>query len=324
MPHLSIVIPTWNGRRLLQECLESLAPQTYSDFDIIVVDDASTDDTVSWIKEMHEDVQIITLPENKGFAHAVNRGIETSTSDYVFLLNNDMTLASDALELLMEKADRHTMVTPLILSKDNPDVVYAAGDRQLRNGRPESIGHGALLRSFVPPTAIFGVTAGAGLYPKRLFEEIGTFDERFVAYFEDSDLNLRARMTEHTATLVTGARAYHVGSASIQTRTWWRAYQCARNHVLLVVKNYPLSLLIKCAFPIMAEVLANLLRVWSAVRCDRGTAGATGMTLRCVADMFSVLPYALGARSRIRRLRKIRGSALELLMELTGGKRDKT
>ncbi len=85
----SVIIPNWNGLRFLPTCLNALRKQTYRDFEIIVVDDASTDDSRALIKNDFPDVHVIALGKNRGFAHAVNTGIRAARGDVIVLLNND-------------------------------------------------------------------------------------------------------------------------------------------------------------------------------------------------------------------------------------------
>ncbi len=223
--YISVIIPTWNRRQLLAACLDSLAAQTFRDFEIIVVDDGSTDGTAAYLADAYPHVRVVSLARNSGFATAINAGIRQAQSDWLFLLNNDMTLEPSCMELLADAAsqDLASLIAPLVLCQDQPQLIYGAGDRQYVSGRPEAIGHGQPVDTFVHPRRIFGVSAGAALYDRSVFERIGLFDESFGAYFEDSDLNFRAKLAGFRACVVPEARAYHLGSASLNARHLWRA-----------------------------------------------------------------------------------------------------
>ncbi|HPG65372.1 MAG TPA: glycosyltransferase family 2 protein [Candidatus Hydrogenedentes bacterium] len=306
-PRLSVVIPTWNRKGLLEECLTSLAHQFFRDFEIVVVNDGSTDGTEAMLKERYPEVRVVALPENRGFCRAINAGIREARGSLLFLLNNDMTLEPDCIERLALAAENSTaaLFAPLVLWRDAPDTVYSAGDRIRRDGRPEAVAFRCPLLEFTAPDEVFGVSAGAGLYRKAVFNQIGLFDERFGAYFEDADLAFRARLAGFDVRFVREAVAYHVGSASIEGRTWWRARQCYRNHALLVMKNMPLRLAIRNGPVIIAERYHQMGRAFSAARTAFGAARAAGIVLAAWASIIRRLPYALRERRRIQASRRI-------------------
>ncbi len=315
-PLLSIVIPTWNGRALLEECLASLRAQTFVGFEIVVVDDASTDNTAAWLTEAHPDVRIVRLPKNHGFCGAANAGLRAASGVWIFLLNNDMTLAPDALTALMAAADsgEADILGPLVLWRDAPDTIYAAGDRLLINGRPESIGYRAPVAGFPLSNTVFGITAGAALYRREVFARIGLFDEYFGSYFEDADLSFRARLAGFRAALVPEARAWHVGSASLAGRNWLRSRQCYRNHALLVAKNFPTRLLLRYFPSIARERLHQARMLVSAARTEFGLAHALRVLAITWCSLVAALPHAFLARWRIQRARVLRDSDLVALL----------
>ncbi len=313
---VDIIIPTWNGRAVLMDCLASLAAQTFRDFSITVVDDGSTDDTAQYVAESYPDARVIHQDRNRGFCSAVNAGIAATSGELVFLLNNDMTLTPDCLARLVEGLDREEadMVAPIVLFQDEPDVVYSAGDCQRMNGRSECWGHKARRDQFVPPETVFGVSAGAALYRRAVFDRIGMLDEKYGAYFEDADLSFRARLAGFSATLATDAIAYHAGSASIRDRMWWRAQQCCRNHALLVIKNMPAGLMLRHAPQIAWERLNQMRRFVSGARTEFGLARAWLMLLRSELDVGRLLPQLIRDRRAIQRTRQVSNADLEALL----------
>ncbi len=320
-PRLSVIIPTWNNKELLTACLDSLRAQTFQQFEAIVVDDGSTDGTKQALARRHPWATVVDLSENKGFCVAANAGVRRASAPLILLLNNDVTLEPSCLARLVEAAGRSAaaLFSPLILWRDESERVYGAGDRQRANGRPESIGHGRDRADFTPPQAIFGVSACAGLYRRKVFDKVGLFDERFVAYFEDSDLSFRARLAGFTAELVPDALAYHVGSASIATRTWWRTRQCYRNHALLVLKNMPRRLLLRHAAAILAERWHQTRRLFSAARNEFGALRATVMLLTAWLSVIGCLPHVWKQRRRIQRSSALKPAELEKLLTKKGG-----
>lgn len=316
-PRLSVIIPTWNRADLALACLDSLAGQTWRDVEVLVVDDGSTDDTAARVAAAHPGARVLRLAENRGFAVAVNAGIAATRAPWVLLLNNDMTLAPDALEHLMRAAEsgEADLLTPLVCWQATPERVYAAGDRITRGGRPESIGHNAALAGFTPGEAVFGVTFGAGLVSRRALDAVGPLAEDFVAYFEDADWCFRARLAGFGARCVPAARAWHIGSASLAGKTWWRTAQCHRNHALLVLRNYPLGLLIRHAPAILRERLHQHRRVFNAARAEAGALRALGRWLALEAALWRAVPGALRARRRIQGSRVLGVAAIDALLE---------
>lgn len=314
---VSIVIPSWNGKALLTECLNSLERQTFKDYEVIVVDDGSDDGTSEMLEKDFTHVRVERFTENRGFCAAVNKGIELVGTDLILLLNNDMTFAEDFLEKLVDAAmsSSASMFTPLILWQDEPVVIYAAGDRQCANGRPESIGFRCKREGFEFSKTVFGVTAGAALYRREIFDKIGLLDERYNIYFSDSDLNFRARLMGFEAECVPESVIYHVGSASLMGKPLKRTIQCYTNHALLIMKNMPMRLVLKHAPAILSERMHQLWRVFSAARCECGIEGAFVIVLKTWFSVLCLLPYALHERRRIQRERTIEISELDALLD---------
>jgi GT2 family glycosyltransferase len=313
---ISIVIPSWNGKQLLADCLRSIESQTLGRVDTLVVDDASTDGTADMVGDLFPWVRVLRLERNSGFCVAVNAGIARVASEYVFLLNNDITLYPDCIGRLMAAAEQSGagLLAPLILWRDQPDVIYSAGDMQRANGRPESIGFMSSCASFAYPDAVFGVSAAAGLYRREVFDRVGLFDCRFGTYFSDSDLSFRARLAGFTALFVREAVAWHVGSASLGSSTLKRTRECCVNHTLLVIKNMPAPLLAHYAPLIMRERLHQIRRLFSAARTERGAVCAAGQVAAAGARILRLMPHALRERRRIQRTRNVSAGEIKALL----------
>lgn len=314
---VGVVIPTWNRKDLLLTCLESVHAQTRLPDEVIVVDDASDDGTPEAVAAAFPSARVIRLDQNSGFAAAANAGIRAAELDALFLLNNDMTLEPNCLEMLVGAMDSAGagMAAPLVLWRDTPDRIYSAGDAQRVDGRPEAIGHNEPRDGFALPGRIFGVSAGAGLYRREVFDAVGLLDERFEAYFEDSDLSFRARLAGFEAVLAPEAVAYHVGSASLEGRHLWRARLCHRNHMMLVVKNMPFSLLMRHGAAIFGERWHQTRRVFSVAYSEGGALKAFTHCAGAAFDCARCLPHALHERGRIQRSRRIEANALAGLLK---------
>ncbi len=269
-PYFSVIIPNWNGRYHLQECLDSLETLTCRDFETILVDNGSTDGSVEFVRERWPETRVVALPENVGFAAGVNRGIESSRGEFVVLLNNDTQVAPHWLKNLAAAIEENTDVwifASRLLNYYERNVIDSAGDAfDLLRG-PYKIGECARLGNFSERSFIFGACGGGGCYKRELFDRIGLFDEDFFAYFEDIDLSFRANWAGFRCLLVPDAVIYHkVGGTSDANRANRDRFDIMRrrNYIFLIVKNYPVEFQVKY-FPFIfathcLKFLANLMR----------------------------------------------------------------
>ena len=240
---IDIIIPNWNGRILLKTCLDSLHNQSSRAFRTIVVDNGSTDGSVSFIQENYPRVKIIELDENKGFSAAVNRGILASDSQWLLLLNNDVEVASDCMEFLDTVCRRHQEYDFFALKMidfHKRTHIDGAGDSVMRGGVGYRLGtmeNDSEIYSI--KRDVFGACAGAALYNRSIFDSVGLFDEDFFAYLEDVDFNLRAVRAGKRCCYLPDARIYHIGSASTGSKiNSFTVRLTTRNNVYVVLKNF--------------------------------------------------------------------------------------
>jgi GT2 family glycosyltransferase len=247
---VSIVIPNWNGLRFLPACLVSIQQQQINSWQIIVVDNGSSDGSLDYLRTEQPQVRLIALPENRGFSAAVNAGILSSDAPYIFLLNNDTELPSDCLAHLLKAAEalpEYDVFAPKMLSFQQRDVLDGAGDAYLRGGAGYRLG--TMEKDSViynQPGPVFGACAGAALYRSSLFDRIGLFDEDFFAYLEDVDFNLRLNRAGSKAWYVPAAAVYHIGSASSGSKfNPFTIRLSTRNSIYVLLKQYSFSLFIR-------------------------------------------------------------------------------
>jgi GT2 family glycosyltransferase len=252
---IDIVIPTYNGKQFLETCLGSVFSQSFKPFQVTVVDNGSTDDTVEYVRNGFQDVRLIALDVNRGFGAAVNAGIAAGTAPLVFLLNNDTELEADCLaELAAAAAESDDdFFAPKMLSFHQRDILDGAGEGFLRGGVGYRLGtmerDGELYNR---PRRVFGACAGAALYRRAMLERLGLFDEDFFAYLEDVDLNFRANRMGFTCRYVPAAKVFHIGSATSGSRiNPFTVRLSTRNNFFLLLKNYPLSFFIRFLVPIL-------------------------------------------------------------------------
>lgn len=241
---ISVIIPNYNGEKIIDGCIQSLLQQEYKDFNIIVVDNNSTDDSVKIIEEKYPSITLIKNNENLGFAAAVNIGIKVSKSDFVALLNNDTEVDTKWLGNLysvVSKDDKIFSASSKMIRFYERDIIDDAGDQYNLLGWSYKRGDGAAIEKFSKNKVVFSTCAGAGLYRRKVFEEIGYFDENFFAYLEDIDVSFRGNIHGYKNVYVNDAIVYHMVSATSGSRhNEFKVKLASRNSIYLIRKNMPL------------------------------------------------------------------------------------
>ncbi len=247
---IDIVIPNWNGRDMLETCLSSLHAQSCREFNIIIVDNGSTDDSVAFVRDRYPDVQLVELQENIGFSAAVNCGIAAVTQPWVLLLNNDIEVEGRCIENLIKAIGLESqarMFALKMVSFHDRSILDGAGDGVLRGGVGYRLGtmeHDSpryQLKRFV-----FGACAGAALYHRELFEQVGIFDEDFFAYLEDVDFNMRAVRAGYRCMFLPDSVVYHIGSATSGSKINATTVRLTtRNNMFVISKNYTFIMLLR-------------------------------------------------------------------------------
>ena len=247
MTGISVVVLNWNGRHFLEECLGSLRAQTLGDFEMIFVDNGSTDSSLDYVRQEFPEVRAIALNHNAGFAEGNNVGIRASTGEYVALLNNDTKAHPRWLESLRTTLDTHPEIgfcASKIVLYDQPGVIDSAGDLFYTCGVGEKRGRSETDRGqFAQLQPVFGACAAAALYRRSMLEDVGLFDEDFFAYAEDVDLSFRAQLAGHKCLFVPEAVVYHHLQGTSRALPDESLYLSRRNAFCVLVKNMPGALL---------------------------------------------------------------------------------
>ena len=259
----TIVIPNYNGKHFLGPCLKSLYQQTEKLFEVIIVDNGSTDGSAEFIKEHFPLVSLIALDENYGFSRAVNEGIKASITPYVILLNNDTTVHADFVKKMIfaiEKSPKIFSVSSKMVQMDNPELIDSAGDLYTLIGWAVNRGSGRFLTYYQKPCKIFSACGGAAIYRRSVFDQIGFFDESYFAYLEDIDIGYRAKIYGYRNHYEPRAIVFHAGSGTTgSNHNSFKVKLTARNSIWLNYKNMPLLQLFINALPLSIGFLVKIL-----------------------------------------------------------------
>ncbi|MDO5825745.1 MAG: glycosyltransferase family 2 protein [Methanosphaera sp.] len=255
---VSVIIPNYNNVFLLKELLASL-DTVKTPFDIIIVDNNSQDNSVDFIMENYPQIRLIVNDENMGFATAVNQAIKASNTPYLFLLNNDTVICDNTIDELLKtiKSDSKIFsVSSKMIQYDNPQLIDDAGDEYTLLSWSKKRGNNRDVSEYTESCEVFSTCAGAGLYRRDYFNEVGLFDENFESYVEDMDLSFRARIHGYVSYYCADAIVYHHGSATTGSRyNPFKVKISARNNIYLIYKNMPKWMLIINAIFIILGIL---------------------------------------------------------------------
>lgn len=243
---VSIIIVNWNGKKFIEKCLNGLRKQTYKDFSIILVDNGSDDGSLKLVQKKYPEVETIALDENLGFATANNIAIKSVQTKYVALLNNDAVPHPEWIEYLMKALQENPeagFAASKMLFYHNPKIIDRAGDVYTTAGTALLCGRGQSADGYISQKLVFGACAGAALYRKRMFDDIGLFDEDFFLLYEDVDLSFRAQLRGYKCIYVPDAVVYHKASSSIGNDTPISVYYSHRNLEWVYIHNMPASLI---------------------------------------------------------------------------------
>jgi GT2 family glycosyltransferase len=240
---VTVVIPNFNGINYIEVCLNALMQQTEKKFNTIVVDNGSTDGSLEKIKQDFPFASVISFEKNEGFSKAVNAGIRAADTPYVLLLNNDTKVMPDFVEALVtaiETSPDIFSVSAKMIQYHAPEKIDGAGDSYCILGWARARGKDMPVTACETAEDIFSACAGAAIYRRAIFEEIGYFDDRHFAYLEDVDVGYRARIYGYRNCYEPKAKVYHVGSAVSGSRhNAFKVELSARNSVYLNYKNMP-------------------------------------------------------------------------------------
>ncbi len=311
----SIIIPNWNGAAHLPDCLQALRAQTWRDFEIILADNASTDDSARLVAHHYPEVHWLALDRNYGFTGACNAGLRAATGEVLILLNNDTAAHPHWLAEVLAAFQRHPqagMVASKMLLFDRRDTLHTAGDFVRLDGTPGNRGVWQKDEDQFPEGEVFSANGGSAAYRRAMLDDVGLLDDDFFFSCEDVDLAWRAQLAGWACIYAPHAVVYHKLSASGGGVT--ASFHDGRNFIWLVAKNMPASLWRKH----WARILGAQWRItWQAVRHWRGAAARA--RLRGQLAGLLTLPRALAKRRAIFAKQRRSDAELERLLTVDSG-----
>jgi GT2 family glycosyltransferase len=270
-PLVSIIIANWNGQAYLRPCFKALQAQTYPHLEVILVDNASHDESLTLTRQEYPWVKVLALPQNLGFTGASNAGLRAAQGDILILLNNDTEAEAHWVQHLVESLHRHPsagMAASKMRLFNQPDRLHSAGDSFGSNGIPQNRGVWQKDEGqFDTARFIFGGCGGAVAYRRAMLNKIGLLDDDFFFSYEDVDLNWRAQLAGYACVFVPQAIVYHHLSATGGGAT--ASYYVGRNSLWVLAQSVPGAVWRRYGGRI---VLAQLKITLEALRAWRGEA----------------------------------------------------
>ena len=298
-----VVVLNFNGWEETIPCIEALLKQSYTKFHILLIDNGSKDESLKKLTRFdnHDKITFHKEPINLGFAGGVNVGIRKAIKEgyeYTVLLNNDATVTKNWLEILIESLSTQnaSVVTGLLLDSTGKKI-ESTGDSYSNFGLPFARQRDDDVETAYDSGFVFGGTAGASVYKTALFEEIGLFDEKFFAYYEDTDISYRAQLAGHKAYYEKTAIAHHDHGTTSSKIPGFTVYQTFKNLPVFLWKDVPLQLFPATALRFYSYYI--LIYIRAVLR------GQIGVATKGVFKSISLFPHALKERRRIQKSRKV-------------------
>ena len=313
VPTVSVIIVAYQSGPTLARCLAGLKAQTFNDFEVILIDNASTDGAAQAAAAADPSLIFIEPGENLGFAVGNNLAAGRARGRWLALLNPDAYPEPGWLAALVDGAARHPGVesfASLQTTVEDPDLLDGAGDNMTSAGIPFRGGYRRRLPPALREGEVFSACGAAMFIDRALFLALGGFDARFFCYCEDVDLGYRLRLTGRQTRLLPKARVAHVGSASTGVRSEFASFHGSRNRVWTFVKNTP-PLLLWLTTPLHVAVTAALL----LLHLRRGDAAPVVRGIRAALER-NALAAVLADRRAVQATRRVGSLAILRVMSI--------
>lgn len=251
-PKISIIIVNLNGKSYLASCLKSIEKNSYKNFEIILVDNNSTDGSIDFVRKNFPNVKIFKLNTNYGFAEPSNIGAKNAKGELLYFLNNDTTLCHDSLAELIKIIQKPEIAIcqSLLLKPDN--TIDSSGDFITTMGIPYSS-----KKKATEITPILSARGASMMIKKQIFYELGGFDKQFFASFEDVDLGWRAWISGYKVFLVPTSTVYHLGGKTVSMLDSKIRFHGTKNTLLLCLVNFESTFAVKSLIRLGGAIIAK-------------------------------------------------------------------
>lgn len=250
VPKVAVVILNWNGRKFLEDFLPSVLKNSKDDAVVYIADNASTDDSVAFVKEKYPEIRLIENDSNGGFAKGYNDALSKITADYYVLLNSDVEVTVGWIKPIIETLESDPKIAacqPMILSYSEPDKFEYAG---AAGGFIDKYGYpfcrGRIFQTietnegqYNDQQEIFWATGACLFVRSSVYNELGGLDDRFFAHMEEIDFCWRAKNKGYKIMYNGGSKVYHVGGGTLPKQSWRKTYLNMRNNNIMLFKNLP-------------------------------------------------------------------------------------
>jgi GT2 family glycosyltransferase len=299
-PYFTVIIVACNSGEYLGECIESLTKQSFTDFEVLIVDNGSSDGSVEALNFQNLRLRVIKLFENTGFAAGNNLAAHEANGDWLLLLNTDAIPQLDWMLEIKVAINRYTEIVifgSTQLRYHDIETLDGAGDHYHPFGLAWRGGEGHPVDTVLGDMTVLGPCAAAAAYRRDIYDELGGMEKIFFCYYEDVDLALRYRLAGHLCIQLASAKVKHVGSSTFGAQSDFVRYHVGRNRIWTFIRCVPGPLLI-LLFPgfLMTITLRLLVSLFS---------GDFGVRFKALCDAFIKLPEIWCQRRQIQSGRKI-------------------
>jgi GT2 family glycosyltransferase len=302
---VSIIVVTYNAQATIRGAILSLQNQSYKDYEIIIVDNNSHDNTVSIVRELFakgnkESYKVICNNTNTGFAGGSVTGYKHAAGEYIVLLNADAEAESNWLQSFVDAMglQEEAGICASKLVVHGTDKIDSAGDSFSKTMKGFKRGEGREAKEHTKKEYVFGACAGAALYRREMLDDIGFFDKDFFLIYEDTDLNLRAQLAGWKVMYVPAAIVHHKVRSSIGKMSELAAYYSLRNSELVRFKNIPFGVFLLCLPQFLTGMVSEFIYFTIKHRFFR-------IYFKAKFDALKLLPKMLKKRKEILKKRKV-------------------
>ena len=257
-PKVSVIIVNYNGKELLKKCLESLFKVNYKNFEVILVENNSTDGTVEFITKNYPSIIIIKLDSNKGFAEPNNIGSKIANGEYLLFLNNDTVVTPDFISKMIKVTENDNKIgicQSLLLKPDGSidssgDFIDKLGIVYNSKTKTDEI------------REIFSARGASMLIRKKIFEKLERFDEKFYVSFEDVDLGWRTWIMGYRVVLVPSSIVYHKSGSTVESLKPIIAFHGFKNQISMKITNFESKLILQKLVSFFFKYGIRELKIW--------------------------------------------------------------